>query len=137
MNWLARYSSFSRYSYSVLSLGMVRHCSSSASSDLHHVKKDHCVVSMFCVMHRRLLYIHCLSIERARVSWYLFVELLTVVVIVYMTWFGCRSCVYVFIIVMISLRFLWTSEYRICRMYVLEDQEDVIFDEWSDDGPIL
>lgn len=63
MNWLARYSSFSRYSYSVLSLGMVRHCSSSASSDLHHVKKDHCVVSMFCVMHRRLLYIHCLSSE--------------------------------------------------------------------------
>ena len=77
------------------------------------------------------------SIERARVSWYMFVELLTVVVIVYMTWFGCRSCVYVFIIVMVSLRFLWTSEYRICRMTILEDQEEVIFDEWTDDGPIL
>ena len=63
MNWLARYSSFSRYWCSVLSLGMLRHCSSSASNDLHHVKKDQLVVSIFCVMHRRLSYIHCLLRE--------------------------------------------------------------------------
>ena len=51
---------FFRYWCSVLSLGMLRHCSSSASNDLHHVKKDQLVVSIFCVMHRRLSYIHCL-----------------------------------------------------------------------------
>ena len=33
--------------------------------------------------------------------------------------------------------FIWTSEYRICRMTILEDQEEVIFEEWTDDAPIL
>ena len=77
------------------------------------------------------------SIERRQVSWGLFVEIMSVLVSVYMTWFGYQWYLYIFVIVMVCLRFIWTSEYRICRMYMSEDQEEVIFDEWSDDTPIL
>jgi len=48
------------------------------------------------------------------------------------------SWMYLFVIGMICVRLVVTSEYRLCHVAVSEDQEDVVFDDWRDDGlPIL
>lgn len=77
------------------------------------------------------------GIETAKVGLRLFMEVMTCVVILYLSYFGAVVAQYWFVLVVASLRMLCLREYRICRMYISEDQEDVIFEEWSDDALIL
>jgi len=78
------------------------------------------------------------QLERHQVTPYTLLETLSGVVVIGLIMVDQVSWMYLFVIGMICVRLVVTSEYRLCHVAVSEDQEDVVFDDWRDDClPIL